>query len=384
MTGLGQNISSAGRKSAARLAFVHYLRTGRRLPESAFAPAAPETKFNPYHDPRNGQFTFAPGGPRSLSRIVISDRRRAAHAADGQTPAAGRSALDGHGSQLRTPATSGSDGIPSDAQERTPLRLAQNRPPPPRRARSNIESFWDPMTLEQVFPGLRNAPAGAMLAIADRVFDLTGPADEAFAALSRGYSNRLINQIRQVNPSFRYANGDFPTTREGQMNQIRDLRLKRAMEYYKRGEMGPLQVETLRYLQERVDAAYEVGLGKLEAGRLTIRLSPEEALGNSVDLTVRADLKTFYLKLGIIIGRGQQVRVVGREYNTSGSKRTYRVPDARVGRVAFEVTLWHKTVKTDQIVGFFNTDLRPNATVIIRPSQLGPNSIYIITHPKGT
>lgn len=47
-------------RSNESIAFEHYLRTGRRLrlPESG------EAKFNPYHDPENGRFTFAPGGPR--------------------------------------------------------------------------------------------------------------------------------------------------------------------------------------------------------------------------------------------------------------------------------------------------------------------------------
>lgn len=38
--------------------FEIYLRTGRRV---AADPAPLEYKFNPYHDPQNGQFTFAPG-----------------------------------------------------------------------------------------------------------------------------------------------------------------------------------------------------------------------------------------------------------------------------------------------------------------------------------
>jgi hypothetical protein len=42
--------------SLARRAFAHYLRTGRRLRVPV------EQKFNPYHDPRNGRFTFGPGG----------------------------------------------------------------------------------------------------------------------------------------------------------------------------------------------------------------------------------------------------------------------------------------------------------------------------------
>jgi hypothetical protein len=58
-------------KSAARRAFAHYLRTGCIVS----GPVEPlETKFNPYHDPENGQFTFAPGGPQSLSNVMISDR----------------------------------------------------------------------------------------------------------------------------------------------------------------------------------------------------------------------------------------------------------------------------------------------------------------------
>lgn len=43
-----------------RRAFGRWLRTGR-LPTVRLADGT-ELKFNPYHDPRNGQFTFAPGG----------------------------------------------------------------------------------------------------------------------------------------------------------------------------------------------------------------------------------------------------------------------------------------------------------------------------------
>jgi uncharacterized membrane protein YgcG len=51
-------------KSAARQEFIYYLRTGRRLPETALnAVAAPlEAKFNPWHDPTNGRFNFAGAG----------------------------------------------------------------------------------------------------------------------------------------------------------------------------------------------------------------------------------------------------------------------------------------------------------------------------------
>lgn len=58
--------------------FSYYLRTGRMLPEFKSEPegaeeaATLETKFNPYHDLANGRFTFAPGGPRSLSHVTTS------------------------------------------------------------------------------------------------------------------------------------------------------------------------------------------------------------------------------------------------------------------------------------------------------------------------
>lgn len=53
-------------KTLEEIAFSHYLRTGQQLSAADFAKQdAPELKFNPYHDPRNGQFTFGPGGGAS-------------------------------------------------------------------------------------------------------------------------------------------------------------------------------------------------------------------------------------------------------------------------------------------------------------------------------
>ena len=49
------------RKSIHSLAFEHYLRTGEHLTPGEWL-ARYERKFNPYHDPANGQFTSGPGG----------------------------------------------------------------------------------------------------------------------------------------------------------------------------------------------------------------------------------------------------------------------------------------------------------------------------------
>lgn len=71
-------MSSISYKSLRQKAFTHYLRTGQRLPEESFVQQADvELKFNPYHDPRNGQFTFAPGHPHSPDGVIVSDRQGA-------------------------------------------------------------------------------------------------------------------------------------------------------------------------------------------------------------------------------------------------------------------------------------------------------------------
>ena len=77
--------------------------------------------------------------------------------------------------------------------------------------------------------------------------------------------------------------------------------------------------------------------------------------------------------------KGQASSCHRSEYDTSGTDGTYRVPDARVGKVAFDWTLTCKTAATPQVRGFFDTDVRPDRVIIVRPSQLGgPNSTYVI------
>jgi len=126
-------------KSSQRLAFVYYLRTGRRVSAAAFVvQSLPHgLKFNPNHDPHNGQFTFGPGG----------------------------GSLGGEG---RDAAVDRPDATPIGFQ-----RVQFNRPPPA--AGGNSRAFQDPMLLEQVFPGHADSPAGSILAVADDFLDLTGP-----------------------------------------------------------------------------------------------------------------------------------------------------------------------------------------------------------------
>lgn len=163
---------------------------------------------------------------------------------------------------------------------------------------------------------------------------------------------------------------------------INTLRAQRAAALYNfRGETGPLQVETLRFVQARVDNAYSQAEALYKLGQLEPRLSRNEAIGNHVDLQVRRELRSFYNSLDVPSGSGLNVRVIGREYSTNGNDRTYRVPDARVGNVLFDWTLARKQPADAQIRGFFQADAQPIATIIVRPRQMESGGAYAIMRP---
>jgi len=299
-------------RSPARLAFAHFLRTGWRLPDSAFEldPEPLEAKFNPYHDPQNGQFTFGPGGAPISDGVYRPD-----------------------------------DGTPS-------LTLTGGSEPPPGLG-DNSGRFHDPMTLDQTFPGLANAPAGSIIAVADPFLDLTGPGSQITSAMSLAYSQNLIAQIQAIDPSYRYDSLGFPDTFDGQMREINDLRWDRAAAIYnaleaaKIGELPPAPTERM-------------------------------AIGNYIDKAVKSDFRDVLQVRNLTAPTGQIVRVSSREYDSSGDDLSYSIPDARVGDTAFDMTLSPKGPTTPQVRRFFNSDFRPNSVVIIRPRQLGANSTYII------
>lgn len=148
-------------------------------------------------------------------------------------------------------------------------------------------------------------------------------------------------------------------------------------------DVRPLQVETLRLMQATADQAYTRGLELLRSGRLTVRLSEQEALGNFIDREIRTELRRQYSQYGVNSAGPGPVRVNRRENDSSLNETSFRRPDARVGDVAFDVTLSRKTLKTSQIRGFFNSDFKPRHVIIIRPRQMGPGSSYVITRPEG-
>jgi hypothetical protein len=242
--------------------------------------------------------------------------------------------------------------------------------------------------LEDVFPGLKEAPGLAIpLAPIDGFLGFTAPADEADAEFVWGQYWGLIHQIKQVDPTFKdeelFPPGKIDgLTRQGRTNLINHLRMVRATAYYRmRGEVGFLQVETLRFLQDAVDAAYPEAIAAADAGRLQPRLSREEAIGNQVDSRVRKALRQLFDEYGVPYGPRANLTINNRDYETSESDLLYRIPDARLGDVDFEWTLSQKTINSPQIRGFFRADSHPRAVIIIRPSQLGGASTYLIPRP---
>lgn len=319
-----------------RGAFAWWLRTGR-LPPVRTRDGV-ELKFNPYHDPADGRFTFAPGGGASGAARLRPARPRATRLAAG--------------------------------------------PAEPMRSGGNARAFFDPMTLAEAMPALRNAPGGAIVAIADNFLNFTGPATEAKAALLDNWSRQVIADIRSLDPHWHQDTLGAATTIEGKINELNGLRFERAAVVLRvKGDIRPLQVETIRFVQRQADTAYIDGLRQLRAGRLKVRLSEQEALGNFIDRQVRADLRLRYTRFQIDSAGKGPVRVNRREDDKSGTDLTYRRPDARIGNMALDVTLTRKTLSTPQVRGFFATDFRPNHVVIIRPSQIGAEPSYVITQP---
>lgn len=356
--------------------FSVWLRTGRRPTRTADGI---ELKFNPYHDPRNGQFTSGPGGAALPDRGLTASRVAA--------PASRQlSKSEWHDASVEQSADAKNQEAVIDAIYRPDRDAGAFRNvqyvPPRGPVRSNSRAFEDPMTLEQTFPGLRDAPGGAVNSLLDNAFGITAPANEDMAKTTQERSAYLISQIKALDPHWTFQSLGFPTTWEGQKNQLNDLRMQRAAAFSRiEGDLRPMQVETMRAMQGLADKAYSKAVRLYDAGALRGHLSKEQAIGRFVDNEVRRGLRSIYedCKIKEV---SKQVRVNRREYDTSTPESSYRIPDARVGDVAYDVTLSPKSLKSPQIRGFFNADFRPQLVVVVRPRQLGRGSSYIINRPE--
>jgi hypothetical protein len=240
-------------------------------------------------------------------------------------------------------------------------------------------------TLEDVFPGLKHAVLDAALAPIDGFLGASEVAGEADLEATMGQYWALIKEIKGLDPSFvdeelLPANGIADLSGEARANLISNLRMRLAATYYRiRGDFGPLQVETLRFLQGGVDAAYEEAVRLYDAGKLQPYLSRNEAIGNYIDREVRSDVKSTFAFYGIPYGPRSDLTINNRDFQSSGD---YRIPDVRVGDVSFDWTLTEKTINTPQIRDYFRTESQVRAVIVVRPSQLGRDTTYLI--PRAT
>ena len=348
-------IPAGVRPAERRRLFAIWIRTGR-IPTRR--DDGVELKFNPRHDPRDGRFTSGPGG-EAASRDGPPER-----VSEGGGVGAGGDVVRSDG--VYRPDEPGAKLIPIGAPE------------PPETRGGNIRAFEDPMILDEL-PILRNSPLGALLAPVDGFLDITGPGAEIRTALMRVQADKILADIQAIDPQFVFHSFQFPSTEQGQRNLIDGLRFDRAVAIMRAtGDLRPLQVETMRLTQRTADEAYDEGLRLLNLSSLPVRLNDQEALGTFVDKQVRNHLREKFNQEGVkYVGVGA-VRVNRNE--RIGTDGRFRRPDARVGDVAFEVSLTGKTSKTPQISGFFEANFHPSAVVLIRPSKVGPS--YIIRRSR--
>ena len=127
------------------------------------------------------------------------------------------------------------------------------------------------------------------MAPVDGFLGISALADEAILEATLAQYGSLVAEIKQIDPSFvdqelLPPDGIAGLTWQGRTNLINNLRMERAVAYYRvLGDVAPLQVETLRFLQDAVDSAYVQAVAEADASRLQPRLSRAEAIGNWVD-----------------------------------------------------------------------------------------------------
>ncbi|MHC9418709.1 hypothetical protein ACYZX9_08955 [Sphingomonas citri] len=337
-----------------RRLFSIWIRTGR-IPTRR--DDGVELKFNPWHDPRDGRFTSGPGG-EAASR-------------DGPPGRGGEGVVVGEGGGVVR-----SDGVYRPG-EPGPTLIPIGAPEPPETRGGNIRAFEDPMILDEL-PILRNSPAGALLAPLDGFLNITGPGAEIRTALMRAQADKILADIKALDPNFVYQSFQFPSTEAGQRRLIDGLRFDRAITVMRvAGDLKPLQLEGMRTMQQTADEAYAKGSSLLEGSSLPVRLHNREALGNYIDREVREKLRFKLQMAGIdASGRGA-IAVNRREYLQD--RAAYRIPDLRIGDVFLDVTLREKTMTDNQIKDFFQGRSGPSAIVIVRPTQEGGS--YIIRKP---
>lgn len=336
--------------------------------------------FNP-DEPRDDHGRWISGGDSGSAATTTSEHAIGAQLADAGTSdasddpvaqAAARAAAASERQTFEPNKTPNTIRVATEGEDDRDPRfgIGGNHPPP-----------------EELIPQrLQQSPAGPVVQFFDNLLDISGPGDEANLEAAQLQMRDLLYRIHEIDPNYVYesvepSGGLAGMSWQARLSVINGLHADLAAAIYRvRGDIRPLQEVTLDFMQRMTNAAYDEAVQQYDAGELKAHLSRHEAIGNDVDSTVRGRLGVFFNRLGIPTGPGSAIQVNTRAYSSVVS---YRVPDARVGNLAFEVSLTAKSPSIRQIRGFFNAYFKPAGVVIVRPNQLGTNSSYIIWRPKG-
>ena len=190
-----------------------------------------------------------------------------------------------------------------------------------RSSRSSIEEArrrlpYTPPTsgaLLEVFPGLATAPGDTIVYPREGWRDAVSPDVAANETAARAAAEALVSRFARLfqamcprrsttpRPFRGRSKGEWRTsTRFGGRGQ--------PPLFIAHGEVQPLQVETLRFLQQRADAAYEEAVLLYQTDRLKAPLGREQAIGREVDRALDRELRDFYSNLGVSVD-GELVRV---------------------------------------------------------------------------
>lgn len=276
----------------------------------------------------------------------------------------------------------------ADDRSNTILAAADEEEEDAENPRARIGGNYPPLD-ELIPPRLLQSPAGPPIQFLDNLLGISWPGDEANLEWAELQMNGLLYQIRKADPNYVYQVIGPPGSLramswDARLGVINGLRADLAAAIYRiKGDIKPLQEVTFEFMQRTTNSAYDDGVKKYDAGGLDESLSQEVAIGKYVDGFVRQQLNQFYNGLGVSTGPESVIRVNRRAYDSSNSPATFRIPDARVGNLALDVSLEAKKPSKDQIQEFFSADFKPDGVVIVRPNQLGNNSSYIIWRRKG-
>lgn len=309
-----------------RRVFAWWLRTGR-LPTVRTA-AGLELKFNPYHDPHNGRFTFGPGGTGSVVAY-----------GEGQGPRFGRG--------------------------------------------SNSRAFEDPMTVEQAFPELDDPVSKTFAAITGPLFDIVGPAAEAQIQILDSHATNVLEDIKKLDPQFVYQEITSPhPSVEARAARLDDLMLWRAaIHLRKTGNLGPLQTAMLPRMQREVDKAYRNGQDLLKHGKLKAHgVNDQMKLGNYVDKEVRNRIRLALDWYGIKSAAHGRVKVNRRLY-IDGNGESYGIPDVMIDDVIIEGSLTRKTMSLAQLRRFALGRPKPRYIVVVTPTGTHARHTYVYKLP---